>query len=68
MSFIIYRQKYSYITTVGTTLLDCTNLFPPNDHKENDKIIQKYFKDKYGRRSKSRFRLRKIDETNNYLL
>ena len=37
---------------VGKTLLDYTNLFSPNDYKENDKIIYKYFKDKYGRRSK----------------
>ena len=36
----------------GKTLLDYTNLFSPNDCKKNDKIIYKYFKDKYGRRSK----------------
>ena len=35
------------------TLLDYTNLFSPNDYKRNDKIIYRYFKDKYGRRSKS---------------
>ena len=34
------------------TLLDYNNLFSPNDYKKNDKIICKYFKDKYGRRSK----------------
>ena len=38
---------------VGKILLDCTNLFTPNDYKKNDKIIYKYFNDKYGRRSKS---------------
>ena len=37
----------------GKTLLDYTNLFSPNDIKKNDKILYKYFKDKYGRRSKS---------------
>ena len=37
----------------GKTLLDYTNLFSPNDYKKNDKIIYKYFKDKYGRRSES---------------
>ena len=37
----------------GKTLLDYTNSFSPNDYKKNDKIICKYFKDKYGRRSKS---------------
>ena len=35
-------------------LLDYANLFSPNDYKMNDKIIYKYFKDKYCRRSKSR--------------
>ena len=34
-------------------LLDCTNCFPPNDYEKNDKIIHKYFKDKYGKRRKS---------------
>ena len=38
----------------GKTLLDYTNLFSPNDYNRNDKIIYKYFKIKYGRRSKSR--------------
>ena len=38
---------------VGKTLLDYTNLFSPNDYKNNDKIIYKYIKHKYGRRSKS---------------
>ena len=33
------------------TLLDYTNLLSPNDYKENNKIIYKYFKDKYDRRS-----------------
>ena len=37
----------------GKTLLDYTSLISPNDYKKNDKIIYKYFKDKYGRRSKS---------------
>ena len=32
---------------VGKTLLDYTNYFSPNDYKKNDKIIYKYFKDKY---------------------
>ena len=35
----------------GKTLLDYTNLFSPNDYKKNDKIIYKYFKDQYGRKS-----------------
>ena len=40
---------------VGKTLLDYINLFSPNAYKKNDKIIyNKYFKDKYGRRSNFR--------------
>ena len=31
----------------GKALLDYTNLISPNDYKKNDKIIYKYFKDKY---------------------
>ena len=38
----------------GKTFLDYSNLFSPNDYKKNVKIIYKYFKDKYGKRSKSR--------------
>ena len=37
----------------GKTLLDYANLFFPNDYKKNDEVICKYFKDKYGRKSKS---------------
>ena len=37
----------------GKTLL-YAYLLPPNDYKKNDKIIYKYFEDKYHRRSKSR--------------
>ena len=47
ISFIEYMLS-------GEILLDYTNLFSPNDYKKNDKIIYKYFKDKYGRKSKSR--------------
>ena len=35
------------------TLIDYIIFFSLNDYKKNDKIIYKYFKDKYGRRSKS---------------
>ena len=35
------------------TLLYYTNWFSRNDYKVIDKIIYKYCKDKYGRRSKS---------------
>ena len=29
------------------TILDCTDLFSPNDYKKNDRIIYKYFKEKF---------------------
>ena len=38
----------------GKSLLDHSNLFSPNDYKNNDKIIYKYFKCKCDRRSKYR--------------
>ena len=31
----------------GKTILDYTNLFSLNDHRKIDKIIYKYFKEKY---------------------
>ena len=31
----------------GKTLLDNNNLFSPNDYRNNDKILYKYFKDKH---------------------
>ena len=46
------------------TLLDHTNLFSPNDYKKNDKIIYILRTNM----SSLEFRLRKIDETRNYLL
>ena len=53
----------------GKTLLDYTNLFSPNNYKENDKIIYKYFKERCGKRKRKPWlRLKKIDETRNYLL
>ena len=53
---------------VGKILLDYTYSFSPNDYRKNDKKIYKYFKDKYGRTSKSWVRLRKIDEIRNFVL
>ena len=37
IEFINYMLK-------GKTLLDCTNLFSPNDFKKNDQIIKRIFK------------------------
>ena len=48
-----YCSTFIEYMLAGKTLLDYTNLFSPNDYKTNDKIIYKYFKDKYGGRSKS---------------
>ena len=42
----------------GKTLSDYTNSPSLNDYKQNEKIIYKYFKDKYGRRSKSRVQIK----------
>ena len=53
----------------GKTLLDYTNLFSPYDYKKNDKIIYiSILKINMVEKSSLEFRLRKIDETRNYLL
>ena len=49
-----YRIASIEYELAGKTLLDSTNLFSPNDYKKNDKVIYRYFKDKYGRRRESR--------------
>ena len=36
--------------TIAGKTLDYTKLFFPDEYKENDKMIFKYFKDKYGKR------------------
>ena len=63
---IVFKE---YIIT-GKTLLDFTNLFSPNDYSKNDKIIFKYFKDKYGNRKGLAFKVKKkkIDKIWNFLL
>ena len=48
-----YCIAFTEYVLAGKSLLEYTNLFSPNDYKKNDKTIYKYFKDKYGRRSKS---------------
>ena len=50
---------------VGKMLLDYTNLFSPNDYKKNDK---KYIIILRTNMSSLEFKLKKIDETRNYLL
>ena len=49
----------------GKSLLDYTNLFSANDYRNDDKIIYKYFRDKY---VKSRVSIKKMDESRNYPL
>ena len=48
-----YYITFTEYMLAGKTLLDYTNLFSLKNYKKNDKIICNYFKDKYGRRSKS---------------
>ena len=50
-------------------LLDYTNLFSPGDYQKNDKIIYKYFKEKYGKKNlvSLDFRLKNLDETRSCL-
>ena len=56
-------------TIAGNSLLDCTNSYYPNNYKQNDKIIYKYFKDKYGKKQyKPSCWAKKLDQTRNYLL
>ena len=44
----------------GKILLDHTNMFSPNEYKMDDKIICKYFKDRYGRQNKSSLDLKNL--------
>ena len=48
-----YCIAFIEYTLVEKTLLNHSNLFSPNDYKKNDKVIFKYSKDEYGKRSKS---------------
>ena len=52
----------------GKTLLDCTNLFSLNDYKKNGKITSNILKVNMTEEASLDFRLRKIDQTRNYLL
>ena len=48
-----YCISFKGFVVAGKTLLDYTNLLSSDDYKKSDKIIYKYFKDKYGRKNKS---------------
>ena len=52
ITFGFYCISFIKYMLAGKTLLDYTNLFSLNDYKKNDKIIYKYFKDKYGKRKR----------------
>ena len=46
----VYCIIFIKYVIAGKTLLDYTKLFTPNNHKKNEKIIYKYFRDKYDKR------------------
>ena len=48
IALILYRENM----LETKHLLDYTNLFSPNNYKKNDKVIYKYFKDKYSKRKR----------------
>ena len=48
----IYYIAFIEHMVAGKTLLDYTNLFSPKNYKNNDKIIYKPFKDKYGKKKR----------------
>ena len=53
----------------GKASLDVTNLFSPNDYKKNDKIKHiSVLKINMAEEASLEFRLRKFDETKDYLL
>ena len=52
----------------GKTFLDYTNLFSPNDYKKMIKLYISFLKINMVEKASFEFRLRKIDETGNYLL
>ena len=45
----LYCIAFIEYMLAGKTLSYYTNLFSPNDYNKNDKIIYKYFKNKYGK-------------------
>ena len=47
-----YRFVFIEYMIAGKTFSDYTNLFSPIYYKKNDKIIHKYFQDKYGKRKR----------------
>ena len=47
---IFYCIAFIEYMLAGKTLLDYTNFFSPNNYKKNEKIIYKYFKEKYDKR------------------
>ena len=58
-----YCVAFTEHILAGKKLSDYTNLFSPNDYKKNDKIMINMVEE-----ASLEFRLRKIDETRNYVL
>ena len=58
-----YCVAFTEYILAGKKLSDHTNLFSPNDYKKNDKIMINMVEE-----ASLEFRLRKIDETRNYVL
>ena len=46
---VFYCIAFIEYMLTGKALLDYTNLFSPNDYEKNNKIMYKYFNDKYGK-------------------
>ena len=50
---IFYRITSIEYTISSKSLFDYTNLFTPNGYENNGKVMNKYFKDKYGKRKRT---------------
>ena len=49
MILLCYRITFIEYILAGKILIDYTNSFSPHNYKKDDKVIYKYFKDKYGK-------------------
>ena len=67
MWILVYHFHGIYMLA-GKTFLDYINLFSPNDYKKNDKIMISILKINMAEEASLQFRLKKIDETKNYLV
>ena len=65
---VFYCVAFVEDMVAGKTLLDYTILFSPNDYKKNGKKFISILQINMVKEGSLEFRLRKIDETRNYLL